>query len=112
MFYNVFLPLFKGVVSVDSLVFPSLYLCSLRSKEKQKLTNRCESFGNPCESETMTRMKIWYYTTVRADGSEEDIFKSFPEEIHYEAKKGNIRLVKDSIETIGDDTIEYGEGGD
>ena len=62
----------------------------------------------------MTRMKLWYYTTVRADGSEseEDVFKRFPEEIQYEAKKGNLRLIKDTIETIGDDAIEYGEGGD
>jgi hypothetical protein len=60
----------------------------------------------------MKQMKIWYYTTFRTDDSEEDIFKSFPEEIHYEAKRGKIRLVKDTIETIGEEHIEYGEGGE
>ena len=60
----------------------------------------------------MKQMKIWYYTTFRTDDPEEDIFKSFPEEIQYQAKRGNIRLVKDTIETIGDEHIEYGEGGE
>jgi len=51
----------------------------------------------------MERMKIWYYTTVRTDDSEEYVYKSFPDEIIYESKRGKIRLNKDAIETIGDE---------
>ena len=51
----------------------------------------------------MVKVKIWYSATVKADDSEEDIFDSFPEEIKYEAKRGKIKLIKESSEVIGDD---------
>ena len=60
----------------------------------------------------MPKMKIWYYTTVKSEDSEGDVFKSFPEEINYEGKRGKIKLVKDTIEMTSSDEVEYGEGGD
>lgn len=50
----------------------------------------------------MERLKIWYSTTIRTDDTEEYVFKNFPDEITYEARRGKIRLVKEAIETVGD----------
>ena len=57
----------------------------------------------------MRKMRLYYYTTIQSEKSEEDIFDEFPDEITYELKKGKIRLVKDTIEIVSDAT-EYGEG--
>jgi len=54
-------------------------------------------------------MRIYYYTTIDSDKSPEDTFEEYPDEIKHEGRLGNIRLIKDTIETISD-TIEYGEG--
>jgi hypothetical protein len=60
----------------------------------------------------MTKMKIWYYTIVKSDDSEDEVFNSYPEEINYKGKRKIIRLVKDNIEITDSDEVEYGEGGE
>jgi len=57
----------------------------------------------------MGKMRLYYYTMIQSEKSEEEVFDEFPDEITYEMKKGKIRLVKDTIETVSD-AIEYGEG--
>jgi hypothetical protein len=47
----------------------------------------------------MVKLKIWYYTTIKTDDTEEKVFKSYPDEIEHDARKGKITLYKDSIET-------------
>ena len=54
-------------------------------------------------------MKIYYYTLINSNRPEEDVFDEFPDEITCEGKKGNIILVKDTIESISG-AVEYGEG--
>ena len=48
----------------------------------------------------MTKLKIWYYTTIRTEDDEAKIYKSYPEEIEHEGKKRTITLRKDSYEEI------------
>lgn len=55
------------------------------------------------------KMRVYYYTTINSEKSPEDTFKDFPEEIKHEGQKGNIKLIKDTIETISSN-VEYGEG--
>jgi hypothetical protein len=57
----------------------------------------------------MGKMRIYYYTSIKTDKSEEAVYDEFPDEINYDAKRGNIHLIKDSIESVSDN-IEYGEG--
>ena len=61
------------------------------------------------EGVDMAKMRIYYYTTIQTEKSEEDIFDEFPDEFTYEAKRGKLRMVKDTIEMVSDE-IEYGEG--
>ena len=48
----------------------------------------------------MTKLKIWYYTTIRTEDDEAKIYNSFPEEIEHEVKKRIKILRKDSYEEI------------
>lgn len=57
----------------------------------------------------MGHMKIYYYTEVKSDKPQEDVYDEFPDEITHTGEKGTIILVKDTIETVSD-AVEYGEG--
>lgn len=73
-----------------------------------KYIDKCE-YHTIYEDIDMAKMRIYYYTTIKTEKSEDDIFDEFPDEFTYEAKRGNLRMVKDTIEIISD-YIEYGEG--
>ena len=48
----------------------------------------------------MEKIKIWYYTTIKTEGTGVEEFNSLPEEIEHEGKKRIIRLIKESFETV------------
>ena len=56
----------------------------------------------------MKKIKIWYYTIIKTDGSGVEEFNSLPEEIEHEGKKRIIRLTKESFETVSKEA-DYGE---
>ena len=59
----------------------------------------------------MVKLKIWYYTTIKTDESEERIFDSYPDEIEHDTRRGKMTLYKDSIETVVS-TEQFDEAGD
>jgi hypothetical protein len=48
----------------------------------------------------MKKIKIWYYTTIKAEGNGIKEYTSLPKEIEYEGKQRVIRLTKDSYESM------------
>ena len=57
----------------------------------------------------MAKMKIYYCATINTEKPENAVFDEYPEKIKCDTSKGNITLVKDTIESASSD-IEYGEG--
>lgn len=58
--------------------------------------------------ETIVKLKIWYYTTIKTEDNEINAYDSFPDEIEYEGKKRLIKLTKDSFEKVAKE-VDYGE---
>jgi len=48
----------------------------------------------------MTKIKIWYYTTIRTEDDKDEIYDSYPDEIEHDGKKRIIKLIKDSFEEV------------
>jgi hypothetical protein len=56
----------------------------------------------------MTKLKIWYYTTIDSEDNDAKVFDDYPDEIEHEGKKRKIRLTKDYYENITKD-LDYGD---
>lgn len=56
----------------------------------------------------MEKLKIWYYTTIKTEDNETQVFDNYPDEIEHVGKKRTIRLTKDYFEKITKD-LDYGD---
>ena len=57
----------------------------------------------------MVKMKLYYYTMINTEKSENEVFKEYPDEFIYDSRRGKMKLIKDTIEVVSED-VEYGEG--